>query len=56
MGAVKSLIFAILPLFCLAANTDKLNFNIEYLTIQKGLPHTDANVVVQDKNGNDYPQ
>ena len=51
MGAVKSLIFAILPLFCLAANTDKLNFNIEYLTIQKGLPHTDANVVVQDKNG-----
>lgn len=48
---LKRLIFSILPLFCIAANTDKLYFNIEYLTIQEGLPHTDANVVIQDKDG-----
>lgn len=48
---LKRLIFAILPLFCIAANTEKLYFNIEYLTIQEGLPHTDANVVIQDKDG-----
>ncbi len=48
---LKKLIFAILPFFCIAANTEKLYFNIEYLTIQEGLPHTDANVVIQDKDG-----
>ncbi|MDD2645744.1 MAG: response regulator [Bacteroides sp.] len=49
---ITILIFcSFVPLLVLGNNTKVHNFNIQHLTIESGLPHTDANATIQDKNG-----
>src|SRR5690554_4765413 len=49
---ITILIFcSFVPLLVLGNNTKVHNFNRQHLTIESGLPHTDANATIQDKNG-----